>query len=272
MHGAFKLPQWLLFSGMALAGGTGMTAAEASASITQNLRELTTDRPDATESPFTVDRNHLQLEMDVASYTRDELDGLRTTEWAIAPFNLRYGFARNAEMGIFISPLVRVTAEAPGEPKKTTSGVGDTTLRMKVNFWGNDGGPTALGVMADVKLPTAAINVDEHTEGALSFPIAFELGRGWAGAAMTSIELRHVGTIRRTVWVNTLTFARDLFPDTGGFLELTSQAGDERHVATFNCGLTRAFGPRLQLDLGAYIGISRVAPDLTIFAGLARKF
>jgi hypothetical protein len=272
MHRSFKYPGWLLISGVMLAGAVGVSAAESSASMTQHLRELTTDRPDATESPFTVDRNHLQIEMDVASYTRDELDGLRTTEWSVAPFNLRYGFARNAEAGIFISPLVRVTAQPRGEAKKTTSGVGDTTLRMKLNFWGNEGGPTAFGIMADVKLPTAAINVDEHTEGALTFPLALELGGGWAGAGMTSVELRHVGNIRRTVWVNTITFAREFLPDTGGFLELTSEAGDERHVATFNCGITRAFGPRLKLDFGVYIGISRLAPDLTVFAGLARKF
>jgi hypothetical protein len=27
--------------------------------------------------------------------------------------------------------------------------MGDTTLRVKLNFWGNDGGPTAFGMMVD---------------------------------------------------------------------------------------------------------------------------
>jgi hypothetical protein len=273
MHRSFKLSNWRWIAGLVLLAVSGAASAAEPGARTQSLRELTTDRPDATESPFTVDRDHLQLEMDVASYTRDRLDGVRTTEWALAPFNVRYGFAQNAEAGIFIAPYVRVTEQPRGEPKTRSTGVGDTTLRMKLNFWGNDGGATALGVMADVKLATAANRVgDEHTEGALTFPVAYELGAGWAGAAMTSAEFRHVGDQRRTVWVNTITFARDLMADTGGFLELTSAAGDGPHVATFNCGLTRAFGPRLQLDLGVNIGISRTAPDLTVFAGLARKF
>jgi hypothetical protein len=252
---------------------TSLPAAEARRVGAGTLRELTTDRPDATESPFTVDRDHVQLEMDVASYTRNRLDGVRTTEWALAPANVRYGVTQNLEAGFFIVPHLRVTEQPRGGPKTRTSGAGDTTLRMKMNFWGNDGGPTAVGVMADVKLPTAADGLgNDRTEGALTFPVAYELGAGWDGAAMTSIEFVHTENGRREVWVNTITFARELMPDLGGFLEFTSAAGDGAHVATFNCGLTRAMGPRLQLDCGINVGISRTAPDLTVFAGLSRKF
>ena len=237
------------------------------------LRELTTDRPDATESPFTVDAGHVQLEMDALSYTRNRLDGVRTTEWVFAPFNLRYGLTPNVEAGIFVVPHMRVTEKDRAGPKQTVRGVGDTTLRMKLNLQGNDGGGTAFGLMADIKLPTAADGLgNDHTEGALTFPIAYEVGAGWEGAAMTSVEFAHTDRGRRAVWVNTITFAREIAPDLGGFLELTSAAGDGNHVATFNCGLTRALGPRAQLDCGVNIGISRHAPDLTVFVGIARKF
>ncbi len=237
------------------------------------LRELSTDRPDATESPFTVDAGHLQLEMDVVSYTRNRLDGVKTTEWAAAPFNLRYGITPRWEAGIFVVPQLHVTEQFRGGPKTTVRGVGDTTLRTKFNFWGNDGGADAFGLMLDLKLPTAASGLgNDKVEGAVTFPVAYEIGAGWEGAAMTSIEFVHTGTARRAVWVNTITFARDLAEDLGGFLEFTSAAGDGAHVATFNCGLTRKLGATLQLDAGVNIGISRTAPDLTVFVGLSRKF
>ena len=35
------------------------------------MRELTPDRPDKTESPYTVDAGHFQLEMDFANFTLD---------------------------------------------------------------------------------------------------------------------------------------------------------------------------------------------------------
>src|SRR6266436_4230281 len=35
------------------------------------LREMVADRPDKTESPYTVDAGHFQVETDLVSYTRD---------------------------------------------------------------------------------------------------------------------------------------------------------------------------------------------------------
>ncbi len=258
--------------GIGLAGNL-LLAQPAVAPKAGGLRELTTDRPDATESPFTVDAGHLQLEMNVMSFTRNRLDGVRTTEWSVAPFNLRYGLTPATEVGIFVDPSIRVTEQVRNGPKSTVRGVGDTTLRAKWNFLGNDGGPIALGMFVDLKLPTAAAGLgNDQVEGALTLPVAYELGAGWEGAAMTAVEFAHTGSGRRAVWVNTITFARDLATDLGGFVELTSAAGDGAHVATVNCGVTRRIGPGLQLDCGVYFGLSRAAPDLTVFAGLSRKF
>jgi hypothetical protein len=89
---------------------------------------------------------------------------------------------------------------------------------------------------------------------------------------MTAVEFVHTDRGRRAMWVNTITFAHELTTDVGGFLELTSATGEGAHVATFNFGVTRRFGPALQLDCGANVGLSRTAPDLTVFAGFSRKF
>lgn len=237
------------------------------------LRELSTDRPDTTESPFTVDAGRLQLEMDVASYTRNRLDGVRTTEWVVAPFNLRYGLTPAIEAGLFVTPHIQMTEKDRSGAKTTVRGGGDTVLRAKFNLWGNDGGPTAFGFFFDVKLPTAADGLgNDKIEGAFTLPLAFEVGGGWDGAAMTSVEFVHTGTARRAVWVNTITFGRELAKDVGCYLELTSAAGAGAHVATFNCGLTRKLDAHLQLDCGVNFGISRTAPDLTLFVGVSRKF
>jgi hypothetical protein len=263
---------WLV--ALVAGAGSAVVAAEISARPAGMLRELSTDRPDATESPFTVDAGHFQLEMDVASFTRNRLDGVRTTEWVVAPFNLRYGLTSNIEAGIFVTPHVRLTEEPRGGPKTATRGFGDTILRAKLNLWGNDGGPTAFGVFADLKLPTAADGIgNDKFEGAITLPIAYELGAGWEGAAMTAVEFAYTDAgKRRPVWVNTITFGREIAPETGMFLELTSAAGDGAHVFTFNCGITHKLTPNLQIDCGANFGISRTAPDLGLFAGVSRKF
>lgn len=266
MHPTFRFTLQLT---LGLAFGAALTAAAPAT----KPRELTTDRPDATESPFTVEAGRVQLEMDAVSYTRNRLDGVRTTEWVLAPFNVRVGLTPELEVGVFFTPQLRVTEQPRGGRKTTAKGIGDTVLRAKLNLAGNDGGGTAFGVFADLKLPTAKGGLgNDKVEGALTFPIAYEIGAGWEGAAMTSVESAITDRGRRAVWVNTITFARDLAPELGGFLELTSRAGDGAHVATFNCGLTRKFGPDLQLDCGVNVGISRTAPDLGVFAGVSRRW
>ena len=60
------------------------------------------------------------------------------------------------------------------------SGFGDVVLRFKVNFWGDDGGKTALGVIPFVKLPANQDDMGNHAvEGGLIFPVVVELPGGW---------------------------------------------------------------------------------------------
>jgi len=238
------------------------------------LRELTTDRPDATESPFTVDTGHIQLEMDFGNLTRNREGGVRVTEWEVVPFNLRFGLRENFEAGIFVTPYHRTVEISSTGARNTTAGFGDIGLRVKWNGGGNEGGSFAWGLMADLKLPTAATGLgNDHWEGALTLPMAFELGGGWGGGAMTSLGLAYNDADRRrAVWINTFTVGRDLRANVGGFIEVTSETGVGSHVATFNTGLTFSFNASTQFDCGVNLGISRSAPDLACFTGLSRRF
>jgi hypothetical protein len=238
------------------------------------LREMSTDRPDATESPFTVDPGHVQLEMDFGNYARDDESGARFTEWEVSPLNLRFGITANFEAGFFLVPFRTETETVSDGAKVRRSGFGDLTLRTKWNFRGNDGGDTAWGLLVDVKMPTAEDGMsNDRVEGAVTFPVAFTLGAGWEGAAMTSMAAVYTEAGEyRAVWSNTITAGRDLSPNVGGFVELTSETGDGSHVATFNCGVTRRFGPHVQFDAGLNFGLSRAAPDLAVFSGVSRRF
>ena len=237
------------------------------------LRDLTTDRPDATEGPFTVDAGHAQFEFDFVTSTRDRTAGVRATELALLPVNLRLGLTHNFELGIFLAPHVRQTEQLPTRARSAVSGCGDTGLRAKVNFWGNDGGESAAGMIFDVKLPTAARGLgNEKVEGAVTLPIAFELAGGWEFGAMTSFGLAHNGRAYRAVWGNTATLGLELAKDVGGYIELTSAAGDGPHRCTLDVGIAWRFGRHLQLDGGVNLGVSRAAPDVQFFTGLSRRF
>ena len=43
-------------------------------------------------------------------------------------------------------------------------------------------------------------------------------------------------------------------------------------MVTFDTGLTYAVTDNLQLDVGANIGVTDVADDINVFAGMSRRF
>ncbi len=70
------------------------------------MREMTTDRPDQTESPFTVDAGHVQVEMDFWNHTvdHDSATNQRTLDTALAPVNLKVGLTNAADLQIVLEP------------------------------------------------------------------------------------------------------------------------------------------------------------------------
>jgi hypothetical protein len=145
---------------------------------------MSTDRPDKTESAYTVDAGHFQLEMDVLSYSYDRDNGLpgdtRVESVAIAPMNLKVGLCNRADLQMVIEPYasVRTHVRATGQVE-TQRGFGDITLRLKASMWGNDGGRTALALMPFVKLPTNQDDLGNNSvEGGLIAPVCDGFGSG----------------------------------------------------------------------------------------------
>ena len=62
------------------------------------MRELSPDRPDETESPYTVDAGHYQLEMDFANFTYDKSGGTTTKAWDVGDFNFKAGLLNNVDV------------------------------------------------------------------------------------------------------------------------------------------------------------------------------
>jgi hypothetical protein len=241
----------------------------------ESLRELSTDRPDKTESPYTVNRGHVQIEMDLATYTHDHEDDLRTRTVSLAPVNLKLGIDRDTDLQVIVEPYLRRTeTDAQTGARDVTSGFGDVTVRLKHNLWGNDGGSTALAVMPFVKLPTAAAGLGN---GAVEFgiivPLAVELSEGIGVGLMTELDIveQEDGGGRRASFVNSATVSFDLGERLALYTELFTERG-EGWVVTGDFGFTYVLRENTQIDTGANIGLSDAADDLMVFVGLSRRF
>lgn len=246
------------------------------------LRELSTDRPDQTESPYTVDAGRFQIEIDFVHHGshRDTSGGgdVHRRDWSVAPVNLKVGLTNRVDLQLLIGPYVnsRVEDRIAGTTDRA-SGFGDVVTRLKVNFWGNDSGSTAFAVMPFVKWPLAASGIrNGETEGGIIFILGFELPAGWSSAAMTEVDFVSDGTGgRATEWINTITFAHDLTARLGGYLEFVAVTGDApgfKWQGQSDVGLTYALDDNTQLDLGCNFGVTDSAPDYQPFVGLSRRF
>ena len=248
----------------------------------QWLREMSTDRPDKTESPYTVDAGHFQIELDLVNYSYDRhnpaRDGTLVRTWAIAPLNLKVGLLNHLDVQLVLQPHTYVHTSDPAAGVSRQRGFGDLVTRVKWNLWGNDGGATAFALMPYFKLPTNQDQLGNHSvEGGLIAPLAVELPAGWGMGLMTQLDV--VRDTRSSGYhpefVNTVTFGHDIIGDLGGYVEFFSSVSAERGaswVGTVDLGLTYALTKNLQLDAGINIGVTRAADDFNPFVGLSFRF
>jgi hypothetical protein len=246
------------------------------------LRELTTDRPDQTESPISVDKGHYQLEMDFFNMTRDrERDGgldLRTIDTAVSAFNFKYGLTDNTDIQfVFDTYLHSKTKNVRnGALVDKTDGVGDLTIRYKYNFFGNDGG-NAFALMPFVKVPTASNGLgNKKVEGGVIVPYAFDVGNAGVGV-MTEVDYvrNSTNTGYNVSFFNTATVGFDLTERIGMYTELAltkSTESGEKWQIQGDLGFTFAISDTANFDIGANVGLNKAAPDFNPFVGLSVKF
>jgi len=239
------------------------------------MREMSTDRPDKTESPYTVDAGHFQFEADLVSFGIDQRNagGERVFGVNVANVNLKAGLLNNVDLQLVVENYVYEQVRADGVTARK-SGFGDLTTRLKVNLWGNDGGRTAFAAMPFAKFPTNTGGLgNKRVEGGIIFPLAVELPYGWGMGVMTEFDIvfREDGGYGPD-FINSITFAHDIFGNLAGYVEFFSQLSEGDLIITVDAGLTYALTEDIQLDCGCNFGVTEAAEDFNPFVGISMRF
>ena len=247
----------------------------------EQMRELSTDRPDQTESPYTVDAGHFQVEMDLVNAVLDhDLSSggdLRTTGWGTS-LNLKAGLSNNVDIQFVLDPFVSSRLEdRAAHATDRASGFGDIQTRVKINLWGNDGGATALCLMPFVKWPLASSRLrNGRTEGGVIVPLAVGLPRGWASTVMTELDLvSNGGSGYDTEFVNSITFSHDIAGRLSGYVEyfsVVSRAPNTEWQGQADVGFTASMSDNAALDFGCNFGATGSAPDFSPFVGVSLRY
>jgi hypothetical protein len=232
----------------------------------KQLRPLSTDRPDVTESPYTVDRLHFQAEFDMARFTTDA--GIES--YGFASSNLKVGITDFWEVQLVIDGLVGVPT-ATGEHEW---GAGAMDLRTKFNLLGNDSGPIAIGVMPWLTFPR--VGMGEQLEGGLigligiSLPAEFATGVMVEGDAVTNELDSDYHFELLTTWTVGHPIVGPLSAYVETFGVYSTEVGSE-YALSLDGGFTFAVTDFVQLDAGVVGGLTEAADDLSIFSGLSFK-
>ena len=249
---------------------------------TDDLRSFSTDRPNKSSSPYTVDAGHFQYETDLFNYTYDHWSkgGITTRSYQTADPVLKLGVTNDidVELGITGYAYTRSVSRSGGGVLTNAQGFGDVVPKVKFNVLGNDSGDIAIALIPYAKIPTGAHNLgNNQVEGGLIIPVGFNLPWGFSAVAMTEFDaLKNANDSGKHVnFTNLVNVSHTIFGDLTGSFELASAVGTDRgtpDVYTADVALSYLLTPTLQIDIASYTGLNRAAPDQNVYFGISQRF
>lgn len=240
----------------------------------EKMRQMSTDRPDVTESPYSVDAGHFQLETDLFKTSRNKQDGITSVENEINSANLKLGLTRNTDLQLIVSSYAQAYEKnAAGTKFNRTEGFGDLTLRLKYNLWGNDGGKTAFAMMPYVNFPTSKDN--HYTEPGIVFPLGVDLGNDFSLGTQAQFDLLkstgrsgyHASILQSVALGKELTEALETFVESFYVYDFE----EKKAQVFFDGGLAFSITPNVKLDAGFNLGLTKNT-DKVYFIGFSFRY
>lgn len=270
---SFALVSLSFFSSVDIAGQTA--TGDGSFSLfnpapRSQWRELSADRPDFTESPFTVDPGAFQLEMSVIDYSRD--NGTKT--FSVLPVNFKLGLTSDIDLQLVYEPYVRVENDISGN----VDGTGDAQVRIKVGLWGNDNRTIGIGVMPYLKVPLASGDIGNgQAEGGIIVPFATGLSDNFGLGLMfqTDLVYSEIADKYDTELIISGALGYSVNNTIGLYGEsvgIYTPAGDLGNRGLVNFGVTLSANDNLVLDLGLSTGLTDDSDEINLFSGLTHRF
>lgn len=250
------------------------------------LRDLTTDRPDMTESPFTVDAGRVQLETNLFGYTRSRPDaeGAVSDTYEFGTTNIRVGLTNSAEINVVWQPY-GVVRTKPGDGSDITrdKGIGGLDIRAKYNFWGNDNfekpGDTALGLLPYVTFPTNRGNgiSPETVSGGFIVPFAVKLTDKFSLGLNGGLDIVRAddSTHYHPEYIASASLSYGWTEQLSTYYEIAGRFGtrDPRgEIVILATGVAYQVTKNLQLDAGINIGVTDAADRFNPFVGVSMRF
>lgn len=236
------------------------------------------DRPGKTTSPCTVPAGHIQVETAFADYTLQNTAGDRDTLLTLGETTFKYGLSADTDIELDVTPWARGTSRSAGL-HSSVSGIGDTNVIIKHEFTASDA-PLQVSAFPFVKIPTARRPAGNgKVEGGLVIPIQYAIPKSpFSITASPEVDWLENGDNHghHAAMVQAVSFGWQATSKLNLSAELFEQWDWEPSgtQAQSSFDLAAAYVARrdLQFDGGVNLGIDRTAPDVELYAGIAKQF
>ena len=239
------------------------------------MKEMETDRPDVTESAYTVKAGHFQVETDLFKLIRVTADGMQLIQTAYNVGNYKLGLTERMDIQLVVPSYVINTTRnvAMQAISNKTSGLDDITLRLKYNLWGSSGGKSALAVLPFVSLPTSSF-ANNGVQGGLTFPFALALTEKTSFGAQATISfVKEDNDKYYTNMLYSFTFGHPIIKRLDGFVEGVATYSPYGNITdTYaNAGLIFSANSNFNIDAGLNYGLNKTAGN-SYFIGFSFRY
>jgi len=236
------------------------------------MKDMETDRPDATESAYTVEAGHFQMESDLFRHLRNKNNEMVNTGIGFNLGNYKLGLTERMDIQLVIPTYVSNSTRERSANKiiSRTRGFDDITLRVKYNLWGFAGGRTALAVLPFLSFPTSSFSRN-GVQGGIILPFALELKQGLNFGTQAGMEIVKEDDNRyHSDFLYSFTFGKSISAKVDVFVEVfTSYSPYLNNTDIYaDGGIIFSISKNFNIDAGFNYGINKDA-DKIFFTGFS---
>ena len=253
-------------------------SAPAIAHADDQSRDYCPARPGLGTPACTMAPGQVSVETSLGDWTLDKQGGDRTDTVLIGDTSLRIGLTDSVEAQIGWTPLGIVRERTGGVVDRATR-TGDATLSIKANLRNPDGSGFSVAVQPFVTLPVGRSPVGTGDWGAgLVVPVTYDLSKTVNLEVTPEVDaaVDQEGRGRHLAYSAVIGVGFALNDALTLTLEDQLVRDEDPSGSTTQdlASASLAWMPRktLQLDVGAVAGLDRNAPDVELYAGIARRF
>ena len=244
------------------------------------LRSLSSERPSKSDSIYTLNRGKFLFETSFLSKTKINNSNQKISATSLFDFStFRHGLNDENEIQIIQNPLIYKKISQQNSSQKF-QGRGETFLRFKHNFLGNDGGTLGFSLTPFVKIIKSSRNeTGSDLRGGLIMPFLVKISDDLTLGGMYQLNYyktqNNVKNNRYFAIINAYYLSKDFTKKISSYAEFYSLKTfvNKNFVQNYlDFGVNYLLTDNLKLDVGANFGVSKKADDLNYFSGMAYRF